>query len=86
MVIVFNNCDKQFNFGTEHLNDFNLSQINKMFNLTFCSAYDMNVQTGWHIYGVEKRQEGICPGWKNDRREYVPGGKTMEGKMSGVEK
>jgi len=69
---VFNNCDKQFNFGTEHSNGFNLSQIKKMFNLTFCSTYDIDVQTGW----------------KNNRREYVwgekmTGGNVLGGKMTG---
>jgi len=71
MVIVFKNCVKQFHFGTEHQNGFSLSQINKMFNPTFCSTYDMNVQTRWEMYGVEKWQEGKCPG-----------GKTTGGNMS----
>jgi len=36
--------------------------------------------------GVGKRREGICPGWENDGREYVRGGKTTGGNMSGVGK
>jgi len=31
---------------------------------------------------VEKRREGKCPGWENDGREYVLGGKTTGGNMS----
>ena len=46
----------------------------------------MNVQTGWKMYGVEKRREGICPGWKNDGRENVWGGKmTGDSKNDGRE-
>jgi len=86
MVIVFYTCDKQFNFGTEHKHGFNLSPINKMFYLNFCSTYDMNVQTGWEMYGVEKRREGICPGGKNDKRENVWGGNMTRGNMSWLKK
>jgi len=38
------------------------------------------------MYGVEKRQEGICPGWKNNERENVWGEKTTGGNMSRVSK
>ena len=43
-----------------------------------------NVQTGGETTGgnmsqVEKRREGKCLGWKNDRREYVLVEKRLEG-------
>jgi len=34
---------------------------------------------------VEKQREGRCLGWKNGGREYVLGGKTTGGNMSGRE-
>ena len=46
----------------------------------------MNVQTGCEMYGVDKRREGICPGWKHDGRENVLGGKMTRGNMACVEK
>jgi len=36
--------------------------------------------------GVEKRRERICPGWKNDGREYVWGGKTTGVNMTWLSK
>jgi len=39
--------------------------------------------TGGNMSRAEKRREGRYLWWKNDGREYVLGGKTTEGNMSG---